>query len=206
MDPVREAIGEAVFSELNVIFNHYPPEDLSDFHCLKEMGINTTSMDLEVMDPAYFAAICPGKHAYRPLEYWKEAQEASADVFGPFTNTITGVVMGMEPMSLLLEGFEERLSKGVLSTPFVFFSPPGSAYQGFRPPTADTIVEATEKMARILTHYAPQILQAAMGGCGSKGVFLGNRDGSALTFPIILVFDEFTRQVQEGCLSLSADL
>jgi hypothetical protein len=206
LDPVREAIGETVFSELNVIFNHYPPEDLSDFDSLKEMGINATSMDLEVMDPAYFAAICPGKHAYRPLEYWKEAQEAAADVFGPFTNTITGVVMGMEPTSLLIEGFEERLSKGVLPTPFVFFSPPGSAYEGFRPPTADVIVEASEKMAGILTHYAPQILQAAMGGCGERGAFLGNRDGSALTFPIMVVFDEFTRQLQEGGISLSADL
>ncbi len=49
LEPVRAAIGETVLSELNVIFNHYPPEDLSDFDCLKEMGINTTSMDLEVM-------------------------------------------------------------------------------------------------------------------------------------------------------------
>lgn len=203
LDPVRETIGETVFSELNVIFNHYPPEDLSDFDCLKEMGINATSMDLEVMDPAYFAAVCPGKHAYRPLQYWKEAQEAAVDVFGPFTHTITGVVMGMEPMSLLVEGFEERLSKGILPTPFVFFSPPGSACEGFRPPTADTIVDACEKMAEVLTDHASQILQAAMEGCGAKGVFLGNREGNALTFPIMLVFDEFTRRVQEGGLSLS---
>jgi hypothetical protein len=112
----------------------------------------------------------------------------------------------MEPMSLLIEGFEERLSKGVLPTPFVFFSPPGSAYEGFRPPTADTIVEASEKMAEILTNYAPQILQAAMGGCGERGAFIGNRDGSALTFPIMVVFDEFTRQLQEGGISLSAEL
>jgi hypothetical protein len=114
--------------------------------------------------------------------------------------------MGMEPMSLLIEGFEERLSKGVLPTPFVFFSPPGSAYEGFRPPAAETIVEATEEMAGVLSRYAPQILQAAMAGCGSSGVFLGSRDGGALTFPIILVFDEFTRHVQQGGVSLSADL
>ncbi len=195
--PVREALGESVFSELPVIFNHYPPEDFSDFERLKELGINVTSLDLEVMDPAYFAAVCPGKHAYRPLEYWKEAQAASVDVFGPFTNTITGVVMGMEPLPLLIEGFEECLSKGVLPTPFVFFSSPGSAYKGFRPPDADVLVEATEKMARILLPYAADILQAAQN-CHSQGTFLGSRDGNALTFPIILLFDEFTRQMCEA--------
>jgi len=51
-----------------------------------------------------------------------------------------------------------------------------------------------------------QILQAAMGGCGERGAFLGNREGSALTFPIMVVFDEFTRQLQEGGISLSSDL
>ncbi len=109
-------------------------------------------------------------------------------------------------MDFQLHGEDLTLSKGVLPTPFVFFSPPGSAYEGFRPPTADVIVEASEKMAGILTHYAPQILQAAMGGCGERGAFLGNREGSALTFPIMVVFDEFTRQLQEGGISLSSDL
>lgn len=206
LSPAREALGEAVFSELPVIFNHYPPEDFSDFHKLRELGINATSLDLEVMDSAYFAAICPGKHAYRPLEYWKEAQLASVEVFGPFTNTISGVVMGMEPMSLLIEGFEERLSKGVLPVPFVFFSAPGSAYEGFRPPTADVLVESSEKMAKILLTYAADILQATQKRSGSQGVFLGSGDGNTLTFPITLLFDEVTRQMQEMLSPLPREL
>jgi hypothetical protein len=197
LSPVREALGETVFSELAVVFNHYPPEDFSDFNDLKELGINTTSLDLEVMDPAYFAAICPGKHAYRPLEYWKEAQVASVEVFGPFTNTVSGVVVGMEPMSLLIEGFEERLSKGVLPVPFVFFASPGSAYDGFRPPTAEVLVGSSEKMARILLGYAKDIFESAQHG-GSQGAFIGSREGNVLTFPISLLFDEVSRQMQEA--------
>jgi len=203
LSPVRQALGSDAFSELFVVFNHYPPENFSDFERLKALGINGTSLDLEVMDPAYFAAICPGKHAYRPLEYWKEAQVVSTEVFGPYTNTVTGVVVGMEPMPLLIEGFEERLSKGVLPVPFVFFSAPGSAYEGFRPPSADVLLESSEKMAAILMGYAADILQAAQH-CGAQGAFLGGGEGDLLTFPIALVFDEFSRQMQEA-LSSSAD-
>ena len=156
------------------------------------------------MDPAYFAAICPGKHAYRPLEYWKEAQVASTEVFGPYTNTVTGVVVGMEPIPLLIEGFEERLSRGVLPVPFVFFAAPGSAYEGFRPPSADVLLESSEKMAAILMGYAADILQAAQH-CGAQGAFLGGGEGDLLTFPIALVFDEFSRQMQEALSSSAHD-
>ena len=50
-------------------------------------------------------------------------------------------------MSTLVEGFDEMISKGILPLPLVFHSTPGSAYEGFRPPTAEWIIEASEKMA-----------------------------------------------------------
>ncbi|TFG04633.1 MAG: hypothetical protein EU536_04205 [Promethearchaeota archaeon] len=57
------------------------------------------------------------------------------------------LVMGIEPMTTLVAGFEERMSKGVLPMPVIFHPEPNSAYEGFRPPTAEWIVEASEKMA-----------------------------------------------------------
>ena len=147
LSSLRNAIGEVTFKKLPKVYNHYPPEEFSDMNKWKDLGINTTSFDLEVMDDAYFAAICPGKAAYKPLSYFKEAQEYSVKVFGPLLGTIGCVVMGIEPMSTLVNGFNERISKGILPIPLVFHSTPGSAYEGFRPPTAEWIVEASEKMA-----------------------------------------------------------
>ena len=97
------------------------------------MGINSTSMDLEVMDDAYFNAIYPGKSAYKPHEYWRKTQEYSVDVFGSLFGIIGCVVMGIEPMSTLVKGFDERISKGILILPLVFHSTPGSAYEVFAP-------------------------------------------------------------------------
>lgn len=144
---LKNAVGDEMFKKLPKVYNHYPPEDFSDMHKWKEMGITTTSFDLEVMDDAYFAAICPGKAAYKPLSYLKEAQEYSVKVFGPLSGTVSCVVMGIEPMSSLVNGFDERFSKGILPLPLVFHSTPGSDYEGFRPPTAEWIIEASEKMA-----------------------------------------------------------
>jgi hypothetical protein len=147
LSSLKDAVGDETFKKLPKVYNHYPPEDFADMHKWKEMGITTTSFDLEVMDDAYFGAICPGKAAYKPLSYLKDAQEYSVKVFGPLSGTISCVVMGIEPMSSLVNGFDERFSKGILPLPLVFHSTPGSGYEGFRPPTAEWIIEASEKMA-----------------------------------------------------------
>lgn len=147
MAPLRDSIDHDVLSSLQIAANSYPPDDLSELYKWRDLGLNSVQFDLEVLDPAYFAAICPAKHAAHPQEYWKEAQVAAVDVFGRWRGCATSVVMGVEPMTPLVEGVEERLSKGVLSTPLCFQPSPGSVYEQFRPPTADWIVEATEKMA-----------------------------------------------------------
>lgn len=160
MGEIRDALDGETFSALRKIYNHFPPEDFGDMYAWKDLGIDSTSIDLEVMDDAYFAAICPGKHAYRPLPYWKEAQEASVEVFGPYVNTTGCIVTGIEPMVTLLKGFEERLSKGVAPLPLVFGPAPGSAYWGFRPPTADWFLEVTERMGDLIMQHAARLLEA----------------------------------------------
>jgi len=197
---IREAIGEETFGRLRKMYNHYPPEDLGDMHTWKEIGIDTTSMDLEVMDDAYFAAICPGKHAYKPLPYWKKAQEASVEIFGPLLGTTGCIVVGIEPMSTLLKGFEERVSKGVMPLPLVFFSAPGSAYWGFRAPTAEWIVEASERMVDIFLEHIPKFLstmpsQEASGGArGTKPRPLSDY----LTTHLSTVPDELKRRLSDS--------
>jgi len=190
---LHEALGEETFAELPIIYNNYPPEKFTDMYEWKEFGITGTSIDLEVMDPAYFAAICPGKNAYKPHAYWKEAQEASVEIFGPYLNTTGCIVVGIEPMSSLVEGVDERLSKGVLPFPLSYYSAPGSAYWGFRPPTADWLVEASVKMADSYLSSTGFIQSVAenRGGEGEDSTL------SSQSSPMSLVFDEVLRRVQE---------
>jgi hypothetical protein len=195
MNEIREALDGETFGKLRKIYNHFPPEDFKDMYVWKEMGIDSTSIDLEVMDDAYFAAICPGKNAYKPLPYWKEAQEASVDVFGPYVNTTGCVVTGIEPMSTLLKGFDERLSKGVGPLPLIFGPAPGSAYWGFRPPTADWFLEVTERMGDLIMKHAPKLLEVMVQAGG--GATLSSPQSMMRSSPISLIFDEVQRRLQE---------
>lgn len=189
MGALRDAVGAEVLESLPKIYNHYPPEDLADMRRLRDEGITGTSIDLEVMDPAYFAAVCPGKHAYRPLAFWKKAQEVSVDVFGPYANTTGFVIVGLEPMDSLVEGMKERLSRGVLPLPFVFYTAPGSAYWGFRPPTAEWLVETTERLADVLMPHVPRIMQTL---AASNALV-----PAAPSFANGMLFDEMQRRIQE---------
>jgi hypothetical protein len=180
LDAVREVVGEERFRELDIVYNHYPPERFDDMEEWRALGVKRTTIDTEVVGADYFSIICPGKAAFRPLDFWKQAQEASVDVFGAFFNTTGNIILGLEPMDCLIEGIEERLSKGVMPRPVIFCSAPNSEFWGFRPPTADWILEATDRMADLYMKYVP----------------FAQVSGEIETGPTMLVFDMIKQKMQ----------
>ncbi len=193
LTPIRDALDSKVLSEINMVFNNYPPDDFKEMETWRDLGISATAFDLEVMDPAHFAAVCPGKAAYsRPQEHWREAQNASTEIFGPGRGTTTSLVLGMEPMETLLAGVDERLSHGVFPLPVVFIPwPPGMAYESFRPPTAEWHVEVSEKIVDLILQHADKLGMDPMAD---------NRAGvtrTGLSYPPTLITDEITRRAQE---------
>ena len=71
LDGLREVIDEQTLSTMQISANCYAPDNFDDFYRWREVGVNSVQMDLEVMDPAYFAAICPNKNEAHPQEYWR---------------------------------------------------------------------------------------------------------------------------------------
>lgn len=191
MTQLRDSLDEKILSQLHIAPNVYPPNDLVEMYKWKDLGVNAAEFDLEVMDPAYFKAICPGKSQAVSQERWKEAQEAAVDIFGRGRGAFQSMVTGIEPMSSLVEGVEERISKGVYSAPLVVVPARGSPYAQFRPPTADWFVEANEKMADIYFRFADTL---------DVNLLTDNRAGftrMGLSYPHILLRDEMMRRLQE---------
>ena len=191
MNQLNESLDDDILSQLHIGANVYPPEDFNEMYKWKDLGVNAAEFDLEVMDPAYFKAICPGKSKSYSHEYWKEAQEVAVEIFGRGRGTYQSLVTGIEPMSSLVEGVEERISKGVYSAPLVFVPSPGSPYAQFRPPTAQWFVETNEKIADIYFQYADTL---------DVNLLTDNRPGftrMGLSYPLILVRDEMMRRLQE---------
>jgi len=94
-----------------------------------------------------------------------------------------------------VEGFDERLSKGVMPVPLMFFSTPGSAYWGFRAPTADWLVEASDKMVDSIMKHTPKFIQAATSDKGG-GMPRVSRSGQSSSY-LTIVYDELQRRIQE---------
>jgi len=191
MTQLRESLDEEILSQLHIAPNVYPPDNLGELYKWKDLGVNAAEFDLEVMDPAYFKAICPGKSKACSHERWKEAQEAAGEIFGRGRGAFQSLVTGIEPMSSLVEGVEERISKGVYSAPLVILPTPGSPYAQFRPPTAEWFVDANEEIADIYFQYADTL---------DVNLLTDDRPGftrMGLSYPHILVRDEMVRRLQE---------
>jgi len=147
----HERLDADTLSELQIAADIYPPDDLAALDKWKSFGINSCEFDSEVMDPAYFRAICPAKGEKKR---WHEAQEAAAEVFGRGRGASSLVVAGIEPMAQLVEGIEERISKGVYMQPFAYQSYPNAPMEGMVPPSAEWFMEANEKIVDIYMRYA----------------------------------------------------
>lgn len=190
--PIRDMLGPRVLSEVNMLFNNYPPDDFKEMETWRDMGISATSFDIEVMDPAYWAAVCPGKAASGTHEHWKEAQIASTEIFGPGRGTMSSVVLGMEPMETLLAGVEEGCSHGVFPIPVVFLPAiAGKALESFRPPTAEWYVDVAEQVVDRILQHADKLGMDPMADTRAGMTRTG------LSYPVTLITDEITRRAQE---------
>ncbi len=153
----RQSLDDDLFSQVMFMPSVYPPKDLRHFEKWKSLGINVVEMDSQVMDPAYFTAICPGRGEKRQ---WYEAQEAAVEVFGRNGGCLSNVVMGIEPMAGMLEGIEERMSKGVSMVPLIFKPFPPSPMDHMQPATAEWYMEANEKIDEIQQRYGASLAWA----------------------------------------------
>ncbi len=128
-----------------------PPDDLSVFEQVKEMGVDSVGMHVESFDPEVFARVAPGK-AKRGIEAYFTAWEKAVEVFGE-GQVSTYVILGMgEDPKLTADGCRRAIDMGVY--PFVVpIRPiPGSILQDLLPPPPDYV----ESMYRQVVPYLKQ--------------------------------------------------
>jgi bacteriochlorophyllide c C-7(1)-hydroxylase len=151
MERIRRDVDDATLSEIQMATDVYPPKDLGELEKWKSFGIQSCEFDNQVMHPRYFKAICPGRGKQ---QHWFEAQEAAVEIFGRGRGCVSNVVAGCEPLDGMIEGIEERMSKGVYVQPVTFGGVPGAPMDGMRPPGAEWYVEAAERIVDIYFKYA----------------------------------------------------
>ena len=140
---------DGILSELMITVDGSPPDDLGEYYKWKTFGVNSIEIDTEVLDRDWFKAICPAKDK----DKWNAGQEAAAEVFGRGRGSSNLFVLGLEPMAGMLEGVEERVSKGVYTMPSVFGAFPNSPMAGMGTPSPEFVSEAIDKIIDIYFKY-----------------------------------------------------
>ena len=125
---IKERVGLLVGVQLT------PERSPSRYERLIDAGVDHFSFCIELVDPAWFAAICPGKartlgHAlfFEMLEYCARRMPRGA---------VSGeVIAGIEPLPNTIEGIERITRAGAFPTVCVFRPTAGSQMEDWPPPT-----------------------------------------------------------------------
>jgi hypothetical protein len=100
--------------------------------------------NLEVWNPNYFRAICPGKDKVQGRDNWIRALKWAVEIFGKGKVT-THFVPGIEPMEYTLEGAEYCTSIGVQPILVSWAVSQGSKFNRHRTPVLDWWLELNER-------------------------------------------------------------
>ena len=127
---IKEDVGSLVGVQLT------PERDFSRYDRLIDLGVDHFSFCVELMDPAWFARICPGKARTLGQDLFFEAMEYCAARLP--RGAVSGeIIAGIEPISQTIAGIERIASRGAFPTVCIFRPTIGSAMADWRPPDYD---------------------------------------------------------------------
>ncbi|HEY2942528.1 MAG TPA: radical SAM protein [Vicinamibacteria bacterium] len=128
-----------------------PHRDLRRYDALREIGVNRVSFCFEIMDPAIFREICPGKHREYGLERYLEAIRYCAALGrkGPRGEpwvTNGEIIAGLEPPESSIRAVEWMTSVGAIPTVCVFRPLVGTDFEHVPPPRTDDLVPVFRRL------------------------------------------------------------
>ena len=124
---IKEDVGLLVGVQLT------PERDFSRYDRLIDLGVDHFSFCVELMDPAWFARICPGKARTLGHDLFFTAMEYCAARLP--RGAVSGeIIAGIEPISDTITGIERIASSGAFPTVCIFRPTIGSAMADWRPP------------------------------------------------------------------------
>ncbi len=145
-----------------------PPDDDRWFQRMRDAGIDSLGMHLEVLDPQLRARILPGK-ADVPLDRYRSAFDAAVAVFGR-GQVSTYLLAGLgDPADALLDACARLIAQGVYPfvVPFVPIS--GTPLEDHPPPGADFMRAVLGPLGLMLARAGMRStdIKAGCGRCGA---------------------------------------
>lgn len=144
-----------------------PPDDDAWHRRMKDAGIDSLGMHLEVVTPELRAEIMPGK-ATVPLEKYFDSFEAAVEVFG-WGQVSTYILAGLGDTSEAILDMSERLTAmGVYPFVVPFVPVSGTPLESHPSPTAEFMHSVLPPLARLI-HENGMRAEDIKAGCGRCG-------------------------------------
>ncbi len=141
-------------------------------------GLTTYTADMEILNEAKFAWICPGKHQFVGYQEWKRRILDAVAIFGP-GHVSTGIVGGAElakphgfpseaeALEHTLAEAEDFASQGVSVVHCVWVPLHGSAFYGQNPPSLEYFVRLAKGLTDLRQKYRLNIDMDNYRKCGN---------------------------------------
>ena len=127
---VKENVGLLVGVQLT------PEKDFTAYDRLIDLGVDHFSFCLELLDPEWFAKICPGKARMLGQDLFINAMKYCAERLP--RGAVSGeIIAGIEPIDKTIEAIELIASIGAFPTVCIFRPTKGSDMEAWRPPAYD---------------------------------------------------------------------
>jgi biotin synthase-related radical SAM superfamily protein len=127
VEAVKSNVGMLVGVQLT------PERDFRAYDRLIDLGVDHFSFCLELLDPEWFAKICPGKARMLGQDLFLEAMDYCASKLP--RGAVSGeIIAGLEPIERTIEAIERIASAGAFPTVCVFRPTAGSDMEQWRPP------------------------------------------------------------------------
>jgi len=115
-----------------------PERNFAKYDELVAMGVDHLSFCVEFNDPAWFAAICPGKAKAHGQSLYFDAMQYCATLLP--RGAVSGeVIVGIEPVAQTIKAIDRIAELGAFPTVCVFRPTTGSDLWRFPPPTYDEV-------------------------------------------------------------------
>jgi hypothetical protein len=130
---IKEDVGLLVGVQLT------PDRDLAKYDRLIDLGVDHFSFCLELLDPEWFARICPGKARTLGQAPFFDAMEHCAARLP--RGAVSGeIIAGIEPVENTIEAIERITAGGAFPTVCIFRPTVGSDMADWDPPSADDML------------------------------------------------------------------
>lgn len=125
------------------------PDELHKIDEIKAAGVRFLQLNLEIGDPKWFEAVCPGKARAVGHDNWIHALEYATGVFGKTGRVRSHLVAGIEPAETLQAAVKHLAEKNVLAFANPWKPTPGSLLEDHRAPKSQWYFDLYRKVADI---------------------------------------------------------